>query len=86
MNQLKGLLTYIVAIIFQSGEITNVFSALSYRPEELRAFLDYHEITMTKRGNVIIISATFRKFERKKKKKKSLNWSSLAPDQTLNQS
>lgn len=36
----------------RSGEITNVFSALSYRPEELRAFLDYHEITMTKRGSL----------------------------------
>ena len=28
----------------------NVFSGLSYRPDELRAFLDYYEVVMAERG------------------------------------
>lgn len=35
-----------------SGDILNVFSALSYRPDELRAFLNYYEIVMAKRGSL----------------------------------
>ena len=36
---------------FQSGFMPNVFSGLSYRPDELRAFLNYYEVVMAERGN-----------------------------------
>lgn len=36
----------------ESGDMLNVFSALSYRPDELRAFLNYFEIVMANRGSL----------------------------------
>lgn len=45
-----------VFLYFQSGELINVFGSMSYRPDELRAFMNYYEIIMAKRGKT-------RKFE-----------------------
>lgn len=36
----------------KSGFMPNVFSGLSYRPDELRAFLDYYEVVMAERGSL----------------------------------
>ena len=39
-------------LVFQTSFMPNVFSGLSYRPDELRAFLDYYEVVMAERGTV----------------------------------
>lgn len=36
----------------KSGFMPNVFSGLSYRPDELRAFLNYYEVVMAERGSL----------------------------------
>lgn len=36
----------------KSGELINVFGSMSYRPDELRAFMNYYEIIMAKRGSL----------------------------------
>ena len=45
-----------IVFSFQSGFMPNVFSGLSYRPDELRAFLNYYEVVMAERGNADFIS------------------------------
>ena len=37
-------------VYFQIDFMPNVFSALAYRPDQLRVFLQYHEIVMAERG------------------------------------
>ena len=46
---------YDIYFSFQNGEMLNIFRALSYRPDELRAFISYYEAVMVNRGNVTMI-------------------------------
>lgn len=36
----------------QAGFVPNVFKTLSYRPDELKAFIQYHDVVMAERGNL----------------------------------
>lgn len=36
----------------ENGDIVNVFSALSYKPDELKVFLDYYEVVMANKGSL----------------------------------
>ena len=36
----------------KAGFIPNVFKTLSYRPDELKAFIQYHDVVMAERGNL----------------------------------
>lgn len=36
----------------KAGFVPNVFKALSYRPDELKAFMQYHDVVMEERGNL----------------------------------
>ena len=51
---MKGLL--VLLWLFQTGFLINVFKALSHRPAELRAFLNYHEVVMARRGKIPVLS------------------------------
>ena len=47
---MKGLL--VLLFLLQTGFLINVFKALSHRPAELRAFLNYHEVVMARSGKI----------------------------------
>ena len=51
---MKGLL--VLLFLLQTGFLINVFKALSHRPAELRAFLNYHEVVMARRGKIPVVS------------------------------
>ena len=52
------LRTRITEVAEKSGFVPNVFSALSYRPDELRAFLQYYDVVMGDRGLSYLVICT----------------------------
>lgn len=42
----------IVEVADKAGFVPNVFVALAHRPEEFRAFVQYHDALMLKEGNL----------------------------------
>ena len=46
---------YIYAIQEKIGFIPNVFLTLSYRPDEFRAFIAYHDAVMERKGGLTIM-------------------------------
>jgi uncharacterized peroxidase-related enzyme len=48
----EDLRTRILAVQEKSGFVPNVFLALAHRPDELRAFLAYHDALMERRGGL----------------------------------
>ena len=48
----EDLKSFIVAMNDKTGFVPNVFLALAHRPDELRAFMAYHDAVMEREGGL----------------------------------